>query len=60
MATPKYQMHLCPAHGEVLAVKNAPSHLFHLVMTVLTFGLWVFVWLFAGTDRIGARNAGTS
>jgi hypothetical protein len=40
----------CPEHGSVLAVANKPSHLFHLVMTILTVGLWLFVWLWASTQ----------
>lgn len=31
-------------HG-VLAVRNPISHAFHLLMTILTAGMWFMVWL---------------
>jgi hypothetical protein len=33
------------------------SHLFHLVMTILTGGLWIFVWIAAaGWHKAGPRR----
>jgi hypothetical protein len=33
-------------HGVVLGYRTPVSHLLHAVLTVLTAGLWLFVWLF--------------
>lgn len=30
----------------VLASKQKPSHVLHLLLTLITFGLWIFVWMF--------------
>lgn len=44
------------------AEKHGASHLFHLVMTGLTFGLWTIVWFFVATrqkyrcSRCGAQT----
>lgn len=39
---------MCPrCQRQVLARRNAPSHLFHFVMTLLTLGVWLIVWLLA-------------
>ena len=35
----------CPIHGDVLARANTPNHILHLLLTVVTGGLWVVVWL---------------
>jgi hypothetical protein len=30
----------------VLATKQKPAHVLHLLLTLVTFGLWLFVWAF--------------
>jgi hypothetical protein len=36
----------CPVDERpVLAVKGRPSHVLHLILSVLTLGLWLVVWL---------------
>lgn len=37
----------CPhCKDRTLAIRNTPNHTFHLVLSVLTAGVWaVFVWL---------------
>ena len=38
----------CPrCHRQVLARRQAPSHLVHFILTVLTLGLWGIIWLLA-------------
>jgi hypothetical protein len=32
---------------QVLARRTAPSHLFHAIMTILTLGVWLIIWLIA-------------
>lgn len=43
----------------VLARGKRPNHLLHLVLSLLTFGLWVFVWMtvasWAGVRRCTIR-----
>ena len=41
----------CQKH--VMAQKNAPNHLLHLILTVLTFGLWAVVWLIIAITTSG-------
>lgn len=38
----------------VLAVKRTPSHVLHLLLSVVTAGLWILVWLWA--DRSHGRT----
>lgn len=35
----------CPKHGEVLAVAKTPNHILHLLLTLITSGLWIIVWI---------------
>ncbi|MBA3576181.1 MAG: hypothetical protein H0W39_00995 [Sphingomonas sp.] len=36
----------CPEDNRmVLAERQTPNHLLHLVLSVLTLGLWLIVWL---------------
>lgn len=38
----------CPdCHTYVRAEKRKASNIFHLIMTIITCGAWVFVWLFS-------------
>jgi hypothetical protein len=32
----------------VRVTRTGPNHLLHLILTVFTGGLWVFVWVFTG------------
>ena len=40
---------------QVLTQKNTPSHILHLLLSVITVGLWVVVWILisvaSGTHR---------
>lgn len=38
-------------HGVVLAYPRAVSHVFHAVMTLVTAGLWIVVWLALALGR---------
>lgn len=38
---------MCPNHGPVLARAKGPSHILHLLLTLVTGGLWAIVWIFA-------------
>lgn len=38
-------------HGVVLAYPRAVSHLFHALMTVITAGIWIVVWLAVALGR---------
>ena len=31
----------------VLAVANNPKHVMHFILTILTIGLWIIVWVLA-------------
>lgn len=37
---------ICPDHGSVLAQKQGINHILHLILTVLTSGIWGIVWAF--------------
>ncbi len=48
MGTEEWQT-FCPTCKEnVLGRRETPNHLLHFLITVLTCGLWVFVWGFIG------------
>lgn len=32
---------------DVIAARNGPNHIVHLLMTVLTGGIWIVVWFLA-------------
>ena len=42
----------------ILVTGHRPNHMLHLVLTIVTLGLWVFVWLgiiaFSGEKRMSA------
>ncbi len=44
MATSQTRMWCKTCGGYRLATKACPSHLLHLVLSVLTCGLWLLVW----------------
>src|SRR5690606_24840972 len=54
MAIKKMQRY-CLTHGLVLAEKNTPNHILHLLLTLVTVGFWIPVWiaaeLFSGRPR---------
>ena len=36
----------CPVENRrVLAVRQTPNHILHLLLSVLTLGLWLIVWV---------------
>jgi len=42
----KHTQKYCKACQEnVLAVKKEPNHILHLILTILTSGMWLIVWL---------------
>lgn len=44
----KYEMRFCPCCDQSVPVKGKkPSHVFHAVMSVVTMGAWIIVWLLA-------------
>jgi len=40
------QMHCKNCEKNVLSTREGTNHTFHLIATVVTGGLWAFVWLF--------------
>ena len=38
---------------EVLAQKNTPNHILHLILSIVTLGLWLPVWLIISLVNIG-------
>jgi hypothetical protein len=42
----------CSHCGEQrLLLREGPNHVLHLILTVLTFGLWVIVWIAVGARK---------
>ncbi len=35
----------CPVCGPVKKVRKGTNHIFHLILTLLTAGIWLIVWL---------------
>jgi len=40
-----YHTSVCPTHGPVYATANTPNHILHLLLTLVTFGVWLVVWI---------------
>lgn len=40
----------------VMTQKNTPNHLLHLILTVLTLGVWAIVWIILMLSNIGGRR----
>jgi hypothetical protein len=50
----KYRQRYCPNDREmVLAVKNTPNHILHVVLTIVTLGLWSVVWIVVTVLALG-------
>lgn len=44
----------CPhCQANVMATGTAPNHLLHLVLSVLTAGIWLIVWLLVAAGKVG-------
>jgi hypothetical protein len=35
----------CPTHGSVLAERPGTNHILHLLLSLITGGLWIIVWV---------------
>lgn len=46
----------CNAHTISVSTSNRTSHLFHLVMSIITFGLWIPVWLLVAIVNSSGRD----
>jgi hypothetical protein len=42
---------VCPTHGPVLARAKGTSHILHLLLTIVTGGLWLIVWLLVSAKK---------
>ena len=38
---------------QVMAQGTRPNHVLHLILTLVTFGLWAIVWLLVSIGKIG-------
>lgn len=47
MATKNEMRHCKACKKMTVSIKNPPNHILHLILSVLTVGIWVFVWVFA-------------
>lgn len=44
----KHELRSCPKCGALTTVKvRRPNHVLHALFSVLTFGLWIPIWLIA-------------
>lgn len=51
----------CDAH--VMGIRNTPNHILHLLLSLVTMGLWLPVWLIVGATsdpRYYCTQCGTS
>ena len=51
----------CPTHGQVLGISASTNHIFHLLMTLISFGCWIPVWIVLGqrTKVVRCPHCGT-
>ena len=45
MAQKQTQKHCKSCQKQVLATKKGPNHILHLILTLVTVGAWVIVWI---------------
>lgn len=38
---------------QTMAIGNKPNHLLHLILSVMTAGVWAFVWLLVAVGSMG-------
>lgn len=31
-------------------IVNSPNHILHLLLTLITFGFWIIIWVFMGSE----------
>ena len=43
-------------HNELIIANNKTNHILHLVLAILTGGLWVIIWLFIGISNSNKRD----
>jgi len=55
VATVQLMKHCATCGHKTLHVQQAESNVFHLLMTLVTFGLWLIVWLTAPIRQRGAQ-----
>ncbi len=42
---------MCQAH--TMATATTPNHVLHLLLTIFTFGLWLFIWPLVIAGKMG-------
>lgn len=51
------EVRTCKSCGSLVAVdRKVPSHVFHALMSILTVGLWLVVWLAAIIEAAASRE----
>ena len=44
----------CPnCKKNVMAVGSTPNHILHLILSILTGGLWIIVWIIIAASKAG-------
>lgn len=38
---------------DVLATGTKPNHILHLILTIITFGLWLLIWPLISVGKLG-------
>lgn len=52
MGSPKYVPAYCPkCKDQVMGIGSRPSHVMHLILSVITGGVWLIVWAFFALRR---------
>jgi len=46
MATKQEMQHCRTSNKVTLHIGKKPSHLLHLILSILTSGIWLIIWLF--------------
>lgn len=51
-----HELRTCRSCGELVSVPvRKPAHVFHALMSIITFGVWIIVWLMAILEAAAAQ-----
>lgn len=53
----KHEMRTCQSCGETQSVRvRKPNHILHIIMSVITCGVWLIIYAAAGFESLVARK----
>ncbi len=53
MATQQLMAHCSSCDRKTVHLRNRPNHILHLLLSIMTGGIWILVWLMANVFQRG-------